>query len=229
MVWDFGPIGSSERMPLNTDTRLGLSRRHATNEGEDPIMYLRAFCLAALVSTTLTITSADAQGVGAELTVFGGRGVARPFRWGVGGEVTLLIGSHLTLAPRYLNTWGDFNRSLGGNSFRMEDNNATMWGGDIGVRFLPADVEFRPVVYIGWANFKQVITVGPLSGPGVAAETTALELVIAPGVIITLPLRYFRIGGELRYVAGTTPDGFSTDFDPQSLIFYGRLTYVFGR
>ncbi len=191
-------------------------------------MHPRAFCLAALVSTTMTITSAYAQ-VGGELTVFGGRGVARPFRWGVGAEVTLLIGSHLTLAPRYLNTWGDFNRSLGGNIFRMEDNNATMWGGDIGVRFLPADVEIRPVVYIGWANFKQVITVGPLSGPGVAAKTTALELVIAPGVIMTLPLRYFRIGGELRYVAGTTPDGFSTDFDPQSFVFYTRLTYVFGR
>ena len=193
-------------------------------------MYPRAFCLAALVTTTLTITSADAQVVGAELTVFGGRGVARPFRWGLGGEVTLLIGSHLTLAPRYFQTWGDFTRSLGGNNFRVEDNNATMWGGDVGVRFLPADVEIRPVVYVGWASFKQVITVGPLSGPGVATETTATEPLIAPGVIITLPLRYFRIGGELRYVAIVTrPDGFSTEFDPQSFVFYARLTYAFRR
>ncbi len=216
-------------MPLNTDTGLGFSRRHTTNEGEDQIMNPRAFCLAALVSTTLTITSAYAQVVGGELTVFGGSGVARPFRWGLGGEVTVLIGSHLTIAPRYFNTWGDFTRNLGGNDVRVEDNNATMWGGDVGVRFLPADVEIRPVVYIGWANFKQVITVGPVGGPGVAAETTALEPVIAPGVIITLPLRYFRIGGELRYVAGTTPNGFSTDFDPQSFVFYARLTYAIGR
>ena len=156
--------------------------------------------------------------------MFGGHGVARPFRWGLGGEVTLLIGSHLTLGPRYFQTWGDFTRSLGGNTIREEDNNATVWGGDVGVRFLPADVEIRPVVYVGWANFKQVITVGPVGGPGVAAETTALELVIAPGVIITLPLRYFRIGGELRYVAGPHPDGFSTDFDPQSFVFYFRHT-----
>ncbi len=191
-------------------------------------MHPRALCLAALVSTALTTTSAYAQ-VGVEFTLFGGRSVASPLRWGVGGEVTLLIGSRLTLAPRYLNTWGDFTRSLGGNNFRVEDNNATMWGGDVGVRFLPADVEIRPVVYIGWANFKQVITVGPVGGPGVATETTALEPVIAPGVIITLPLRYFRIGGELRYVAGTTPDGFSTDFDPQSFVFYARLTYAIGR
>jgi hypothetical protein len=217
-----------ERTRLNTDTRLGFSRRHATSKGES-IMYPRAFCLAALVTTTLTITSADAQAVGAELTVFGGRGVARPFRWGLGGEVTLLIGSHLTLAPRYFQTWGDFTRSLGDNNFRVEDNNATVWGGDVGVRFLPADVEIRPVVYFGWANFKQVITVGPGDGSGLVAETTALEPVIAPGVIITLPLRYFRIGGELRYVAGPHPDGFSTDFDPQSFVFYFRLTYAIVR
>ncbi len=189
-------------------------------------MYLRAFCLAALVSTTLTITSAYAQ-VGGELTVFGGRGAARPFRWGVGGEATLLIGSHLTLAPRYLRAWGDFTRSLAGNTVREEDNDATMWGGDIGVRFLPGGVEIRPVVYLGWANFKQVITVGPVSGPGVVTETTATEPLIAPGVIIMLPLRRFRIGGELRYVAGPDPDGFTTDFDPESFIFYARLTYAF--
>ncbi len=192
-------------------------------------MHPRAFCLAALVSTTLASTSASAQ-VGVEFTVFGGRSVASPLRWGVGGEATLLIGSHLTIAPRYFNTWGDFTRSLGGNNVRVEDNNATMWGGDVGVRFLPAGVEIRPVVYFGWANFKQVITVGPVSGPGVATETTATEPVIAPGVIIMLPLPRFRIGGELRYVAVVTrPDGFSTDFDPQSFVFYVRLTYAFRR
>ncbi len=191
-------------------------------------MYLRAFCLAALVSTTLAPTSAYAQ-IGVEFTVFGGRSVASPLRWGVGGEAALLIGSHLTLAPRYLRAWGNFTRSLVGNTLREEDNDATLWGGDVGVRFHPAGVEIRPVVYFGWANFKQVITVGPVSGPGVATETTATEPVIAPGVIIMLPLRRFRIGGELRYVAGTTPEGFSTDFDPQSFVFYARLTYSMGR
>ncbi len=192
-------------------------------------MYLRAFWLAALVSTTLAPTGAYAQ-VGVELTVFGGRGVARPFRWGLGGEATLSIGSHLTLAPRYLRAWGNFTRSLAGNNVREEDNDATLWGGDVGVRFLPAGVEIRPVVYLGRANLKQIITVGPEGGPGVATETTATEPVIAPGVIIMLPLRYFRIGGELRYVAIVTrPDGFSTDFDPQSFVFYARLTYAFRR
>ncbi len=191
-------------------------------------MYLRAFCLAALVSTTLAPTSAYAQ-IGVEFTVFGGRSVASPLRWGVGGEAALLIGSHLTLAPRYLRAWGNFTRSLVGNTLREEDNDATLWGGDVGVRFHPAGVEIRPVVYFGWANFKQVITVGPVGGPGVANETTATEPVIAPGVIIMLPLRRFRIGGELRYVAGTTPEGFSTDFDPQSFVFYARLTYSIGR
>ena len=63
-AWDFGAIGSHQRMRLSTDTRLGFSRRHATNKGEKSIMYPRAFCLAALVSATLTITSADAQAVG---------------------------------------------------------------------------------------------------------------------------------------------------------------------
>ncbi len=43
-------------------------------------MHPRAFCLALLVSTTLTTTSAYAQVVGGELTVFGGRGVASPLR-----------------------------------------------------------------------------------------------------------------------------------------------------
>ncbi len=192
-------------------------------------MHPRAFCLAALVSTTLAPTSAYAQ-VGVEFTVFGGRSVASPLRWGVGGEATLLIGSHLTLAPRYLRAWGDFTRSLAGNNIREEDNDATLWGGDVGVRFLPVGVEIRPVVYLGAASLKQVITVRPAGGTGVATETTATELVIAPGVIITLPLRYFRIGGELRYVAIVTrPDGFSTDFDPQSFVFYARLTYAIGR
>ena len=188
----------------------------------------RAFCLAALV-TTLAPTSADAQ-VGVEFTVFGGRSVASPLRWGVGGEATLSIGSHLTLAPRYLRAWGDFTRFLGGNTLREEDNDATLLGGDVGVRFLPAGVEIRPVVYLGAASLKQVITVGPEGGPGVATETTATEPVIAPGVVIMLPLRYFRIGGELRYVAIVTrPDGFTTEFDPQSFVFYARLTYAFRR
>ncbi len=191
-------------------------------------MHPRAFCLAALVSTTLAPTSAYAQ-VGVEFTVFGGRSVASPLRWGVGGEATLLIGSHLTLAPRYLRLWGDFTRSLAGNNVREENNDATLWGGDVGVRFLPGGVEIRPVVYVGAASLKQIITVGPVGGPGVADETTATEPVIAPGVIIMLPLRHFRIGGELRYVAGTTPEGFSTDFDPQSFVFYVRLTYAFRR
>ena len=192
-------------------------------------MYPRAFCLAALVSTTLTITSAYAQ-VGVELTVFGGRSVASPLRWGVGGEATLLIGSHLTLAPRYLRAWGDFTRSLAGNTLREEDNDATLLGGDIGVRFLLGGVEIRPVVYLGAASLKQVITVGPMGGPGVADETTATEPVIAPGVIIMLPLPRFGIGGELRYVAVVTrPDRFSPDFDPQSFVFYARLTYAIGR
>ncbi len=189
-------------------------------------MHPRAFCLAALVSTTLAPTSAYAQ-VGVEFTVFGGRSVASPLRWGVGGEATLLIGSHLTLAPRYLRAWGDFTRSLGGNTVREEDNDATVWGGDVGVRFLPGGVEIRPVVYLGAASLKQVITVRPVGSPGVATETTATEPLIAPGVIIMLPLSRFRIGGELRYVAVVTrPDGFSTDFDSQSFVFYARLTYA---
>ena len=191
-------------------------------------MHPRAFCLAALVSTTLATTSAYAQVVGGELTVFGGRGEARPFRWGVGGEATLLIGSHLTLGPRVLRTWGGFTGGEG-NINRVEENDATVWGGDVGVRFLPADVDIRPVVFLGAASFKQIITVGPVGGPGVATETTALEPVIAPGLIIMLPLRHFRIGGELRYLAGTLPDGFSTDFDTQSLVFYARLTYAIRR
>ncbi len=191
-------------------------------------MHPPALCLAALVSTTLAPTSAYAQ-VGVEFTVFGGRSVASPLRWGVGGEATLSIGSHLTLGPRYFRTWGNFTRNLGGNTLRQEDNDATVYGFDVGVRFLPAGVEIRPVVYLGAASLKQVIAVGPVGSPGVATETTATEPLIAPGVIIMLPLRYFRIGGELRYVAGPDPDGFSTDFDAQSFVFYVRLTYAFRR
>ena len=47
-------------------------------------MQARAFCLAALVSTTLAPRSVHAQ-VGVEFTVLGGRSVASPLRWGVGG------------------------------------------------------------------------------------------------------------------------------------------------
>ncbi len=192
-------------------------------------MHPRAFCLAALLSTTLAPTSAYAQ-VGVEFTVFGGRRTSSPLRWGVGGEVALLIGSHLTVAPRYLRAWGDFTRRLAGNVLREEANDATLWGGDVGVRFLPGGVEIRPVVYVGVASLKQIITVGPTGGPGVADETTATEPVIAPGVIIMLPLGPVRIGGELRYVAIVTrPSTFSTDFEPQSFVFYLRLTYAIGR
>ncbi len=192
-------------------------------------MHPRAFCLAALVSTALTTTSAYAQVVSGEFTVFGGRSPARPIRWGLGGEATLSIGPHLTLGPRFLRAWGDFTRSLAGNSLREENNDVAVLGGDFGVRLLPGGVEIRPVVYVGAASLKQVITVGPVGSPGVATETTATEPLIAPGVIIMLPLRYFRIGGELRYVAGPDPDGFSTDFDAQSFVFYVRLTYAFRR
>ncbi len=189
-------------------------------------MQPRAFCLAALVSTTLAPTSAYAQ-VGGEFTVFGGRSPASPLRWSVGAEATLLVGSHFTLGPRVFFAWGDFTRRTGGIA-REEDNNATVFGGDVGVRFLPGGVEIRPVVYLGAANLKQVITVGPVGGPGVETETTATEPLIAPGVMIMLPLRRFRIGGEMRYVVGPDPDGFSTDFDPQTFVFYVRLTYAIG-
>jgi hypothetical protein len=194
-------------------------------------MHVRALSLAALTLTAFAITDGHAQGGVAELTVLGGRGTARPLRWGIGGEVAINAGTYLTVAPRYLNTWGDNSRVLpDGNTVREEDNNATMWSGDIGVRFDLSGIEVRPVVGVGVALLKQTITVRPLDGTGTGVETTDAVHVFTPGVIVTLPAGPMRLGGELRYIAAGDPAaGFSTDFESQSFVFYFRLSYMIGR
>jgi hypothetical protein len=194
-------------------------------------MHFRALSLAALALTAFVVADAHAQGGVAELTVFGGWATARPMDWGIGGEITISAGTYLTLAPRYLNMWGDNSRVLpGGSTIREEDNNATMWSGDIGVRFDASGIEIRPVVGLGAALLKQVVTVRPVDGTGTGEETKETVFVITPGVIVTLPAGPTRLGGELRYIgAGTPEEDFSTDFEPQSFIFFFRVSYVLGR
>jgi hypothetical protein len=98
------------------------------------------------------------------------------------------------------------------------------------VRFDASGVEIRPVVGFGAALLKQVITERPLDGTGTGDETKETVFVITPGVIVTLPAGPMRLGGELRYIgAGTPEESFSTDFEPQSFIFYFRVSYVIGR
>jgi hypothetical protein len=194
-------------------------------------MHFRALSLAALALTAFVVPDGHAQSGVAELTVFGGRGTARPLRWGIGGEVTINVGPRLTLGPRYLNMWGDNDRVLaGGDTIREEDNNATIWTGEIGVRFDASGIAIRPVVGVGAALLTQTVTVRPLDGTGTGEETKETVPVFTPGVIATVPAGPIRFGGELRYIsAGTPEENFSTDFESQSFIFYFRVSYVLGR
>jgi len=161
--------------------------------------------------------------VGVEIAMVGGQASGTALRNGLGGQLALLIpNTPLTIGARYLNHWGDAS-SLTGTTLVDEENRATAWLGELGLRTEAAGFELRATLNAGVAMFTQTRT--PVGDT--ARVNEASEFTLAPGIQGTLPLGPLRVGAEIHYFIAGDP-GFTTTFDSRDFLFYFRLAYRFG-
>ncbi len=185
------------------------------------MMNTRTLCVLGALSLLLPATLA-AQ-VGAEIAVMGGQASSTALRNGLGGQVVILIpNTPLTVGGRFLRHWGDAS-FLDGNTIVDEENDATAWFGELGLRTEAAGIELGATFNAGTAKFTQALT--PVGDTTTVRETN--EFTFAPGISATLPLGPVRVGGEIHYFIGGDP-GFQTTFDNRDFIFYFRLAYRIG-
>lgn len=182
----------------------------------------RSLCVLGAL-TLLTPATLTAQ-VGVELAVVGGLASGTALKYGLGGNLALLVpNAPLSIGARFLRHWSDATGSLSGSTLVTEENDATGFFGELGLRTDLSGIEVGATLNAGVAKYTQART--PRGDTTRVSEST--EFTFAPGIVGSLPLGPIRLGAEIHYFIGGDP-GFATTFDNRDFIFYFRWSYRFG-
>lgn len=190
-------------------------------------MRTRRLFLAILLLSTANVTALNAQLPEFRLGIFGGQGAEGGYRNGFGGTAGVMIAQKFFAGGRYIRHWGGTDMFTPDTNISRVERDANIVTGELGVQLLSAGIEIRGAANIGAAALTEKTSLETVGGTVItSSEAEKTVFVFMPGVIVTLPLGRFKLGGELHYFIGGDPE-LSTEIDSKSLIFYGRLTYAF--
>lgn len=188
-------------------------------------MRIRELFLAFVVLSAADVTALRAQLPELQLGIFGGQGVEGGYRNGFGGTAGVMIAQRFFVGGRYIRHWGGTDQFTPDTNIRRVDRDANIVTAELGVQLFSAGIEIRGTANFGAAAFTEETSLETVSGTVLtASEAAKTEFLVSPGVIVTLPLGRFKVGGELHYFLFGDPE-LNPDVDNRSFVFYGRLVY----